>query len=72
LSHRWGSRGLLKTASKTLSNHIERIPWDQLPLTFQDAINIAIALQIKYLWIDSLCILRVNSILAELVEQGTN
>jgi len=34
------------------------IPWDALPKTFQDAIEVTRRLGISYLWIDSLCIIQ--------------
>lgn len=37
---------------------LERIPWRKLPKSFQDAFLIAARLGIRYLWIDSLCILQ--------------
>ncbi|KAH7074901.1 heterokaryon incompatibility protein-domain-containing protein, partial [Paraphoma chrysanthemicola] len=39
----------------------ERIPWKDLPKTFQHVISFTYRLGIKYLWIDSLCILQ-NSV----------
>jgi hypothetical protein len=38
----------------------QRISWESLPSAFQDAILVAFKLQIRYLWIDSLCILQDN------------
>jgi hypothetical protein len=38
------------------NRHRSRIPYQDLPLTFQDAVQIAQMLGIEYLWIDSLCI----------------
>jgi hypothetical protein len=59
LSHCWG---------QTLSKHITRvenlatnmigIPVAELPKTFRDAIDICRALGLRYLWIDSLCIVQ--------------
>ena len=37
------------------------IPYEQLPKTFKDAIRIERALGIRYLWIDSLCIVQDSS-----------
>ena len=58
LSHRWGDQKFLTTTSKNLADHIQCIPWLQLPKTFQDAIWVTRKLGFKYIWIDSLCILQ--------------
>ena len=58
LSHCWGSRVLLRTLSANLESHRRGIPWDSLPLTYQDAIIFVRRLKIRYLWIDSLCIIQ--------------
>lgn len=41
-----------------MSSFRNGIPFDALPRTFQDAISIARELDIKYIWIDSLCIIQ--------------
>ncbi|KAK8119770.1 heterokaryon incompatibility protein-domain-containing protein [Apiospora kogelbergensis] len=59
LSHRWGpSTGRCKTTTKTLAAHLEQIPSHILPKTFQEASKVALHLGLKYLWIDSLCIIQ--------------
>ncbi|KAK8232501.1 heterokaryon incompatibility protein-domain-containing protein, partial [Phyllosticta capitalensis] len=60
LSHCWGdpSRHPLKTTSKNLERHKEKIPWNSLPKTFQDAISFVRSLGESYIWIDSLCIVQ--------------
>ena len=60
LSYCWGSANHLVTLTSTLGNHKTGIPWAALPRTFQDAINFIARLDIRYLWIDSLCILQDN------------
>ncbi|TGO11283.1 hypothetical protein BTUL_0113g00130 [Botrytis tulipae] len=42
-------------------SHKERIEWSNLPKTFQDAIEIFRALGVRYMWIDSLCIVQNDS-----------
>ncbi|KAF4339785.1 tol [Fusarium beomiforme] len=37
---------------------LKNIPFDAIPPTFQDAIKLANALDIEYVWIDSLCIIQ--------------
>ncbi|RKK20338.1 hypothetical protein BFJ66_g494 [Fusarium oxysporum f. sp. cepae] len=36
----------------------KNIPFDTIPPTFQDAIRLANALEVEYIWIDSLCIIQ--------------
>lgn len=62
LSHRWGaSTHLCQTTIATLPDHLREIPWSRLPKTFQDAAKVAVWLGIKYVWIDSLCIIQDSS-----------
>ncbi|KAK3399162.1 heterokaryon incompatibility protein-domain-containing protein [Sordaria brevicollis] len=62
LSYCWGSapkadRPYLTTA-KTLERHLLGLPWDLLPKTIQDTILLTRAIGVRYLWIDSLCIIQ--------------
>jgi hypothetical protein len=60
LSHCWGltmpESG--KTTQTSLESHQARIAYHDLPLTFRDFIDIARRLDVRYVWIDSLCILQ--------------
>ncbi|KAH6673773.1 heterokaryon incompatibility protein-domain-containing protein, partial [Halenospora varia] len=59
LSHCWGdSQYPSKTTNLTLNQNKANITWDSLPRTFQDAIIVTRWLKIRYLWIDSLCIIQ--------------
>jgi hypothetical protein len=58
LSHCWGTIPLLQTLSTNLSSHQYGIAWDSLPRTYQETIIFVRRLQIRYLWIDSLCIVQ--------------
>ncbi|KAG4439081.1 hypothetical protein IFR05_005423 [Cadophora sp. M221] len=58
LSHCWGGHEIIKTTSTNLMAVKKNISWDVLPRTFQDAIRIARELQVRWVWIDSLCILQ--------------
>ncbi|KAF2243929.1 HET-domain-containing protein [Trematosphaeria pertusa] len=61
LSHCWGDPSkLLQTLASNISEHYEEIPWAALPNTFQDAITVTRGLGLRYLWIDSLCIIQKN------------
>lgn len=58
LSHCWGGQEPLKTTSRTLSTHLQAIPWDSISKTFQEAIVVTRRLSIPFLWIDCLCIIQ--------------
>ena len=58
LSHRWGTRQPLRTTQSNYEKHLKEIPFDDLPKTFQDATLLVKRFGIKYLWIDSLCIIQ--------------
>jgi hypothetical protein len=61
LSHRWGNIIDLfrtRTTKKTLKRHMQRLRMWELPKTFQDAIIVCRKLNVRYLWIDSLCIIQ--------------
>ena len=58
LSHRWSTEQLLTTTKDTLEYRKKQIEWKSLSKTFQDAITVARDLGLRYLWIDSLCIIQ--------------
>jgi hypothetical protein len=58
LSHCWGKETFLVTMKANLQNHQVSIPPNGLSQTFKGAICITRQLRIKYLWIDSLCIVQ--------------
>jgi len=59
LSHCWGTgHGLLKTTQDTLLVRKRGILESELPKTFLDAVIFTRMLRIRYLWIDSLCIIQ--------------
>ncbi|KPM35255.1 hypothetical protein AK830_g11323 [Neonectria ditissima] len=58
LSHCWGGHQPLKTTKHTLAQYQRGINWTALPQTFRDAIKVARELSIRYIWIDSLCIVQ--------------
>ncbi|KAK0611206.1 heterokaryon incompatibility protein-domain-containing protein [Immersiella caudata] len=58
LSHCWGTVKTIKTTTANFSEFQKRIRWDNLPLTFQDAVHFTRRLGFRYLWIDSLCIVQ--------------
>ncbi|KAF4501857.1 tol [Fusarium agapanthi] len=58
LSHRWGAVQPLMLFESLRDAFLENIPYDTIPPTFQDAIRLANALDVEYIWIDSLCIIQ--------------
>lgn len=62
LSHPWGNAAEHDHFCTTRQNFIDRlhggIPISDLPKTFKDAVLVTRALGIRYIWIDSLCILQ--------------
>lgn len=61
LSHCWGppEKRPLNTTTQTLGKfQTDGIPWTELPKTFQQAMVFTRKLGIRYLWIDSLCIIQ--------------
>ena len=63
LSHCWGEAGKLplRTTSENYQKHQSSIPFNNLPKTFQDTIKFAQGMGIRYVWIDSLCIIQGDS-----------
>ena len=68
LSHPWGDpkehppfstlRNDSSGAGHEINKFKQAIPYDQLPATFKDAVDCTRALRIRYLWIDSICIIQ--------------
>ncbi|KAF5500103.1 hypothetical protein CGCS363_v006201 [Colletotrichum siamense] len=58
LSYRWGSHPTILLKSSTLESFHSGNPIEQLPLTFRDAIRVVRHFGMRYLWIDSLCIIQ--------------
>ncbi|KAK8249310.1 heterokaryon incompatibility protein-domain-containing protein [Phyllosticta capitalensis] len=59
LSYCWGSyKPACITTPRTKERNLRRISWDLLPRTFRDAVIFTRGLGLKYLWIDSICIIQ--------------
>ena len=58
LSHCWGGNGHVRTTIATLPEYLSKVDLAILPKTFADAVQAARQLRIRYLWIDSLCIIQ--------------
>jgi hypothetical protein len=58
VSYCWGSVIPLTTTKESFPDHMRGILIQDLPKTFRDSIYICRQLNIRYLWIDSLCIIQ--------------
>ena len=58
LSHCWQDSKPLTTEKLTKKQRQGRLVWSELPLAFREAIQIVKALGIRFIWIDSLCIVQ--------------
>lgn len=58
LSHCWGQGPMISTRTDNINSHRLRIDIERLPRSFQDAVTVSRGLNIRYLWIDSLCIIQ--------------
>ncbi|KAF1956350.1 hypothetical protein CC80DRAFT_75006 [Byssothecium circinans] len=59
LSHRWCTAGSFATTrSDNITDHEAQIPFQTLGVVFQDTILLLRRLGIRYVWIDSLCIIQ--------------
>ena len=58
LSHQWGPEPHFSTNRRNLESHLNGILLASLPATFRDAVVVTRALGLKYLWIDSICIIQ--------------
>lgn len=58
LSHCWGGAKIPTLTNSNYQEYLTAIPMDGLPQTFTDAIHLARHLKVRYLWIDSLCIIQ--------------
>ncbi|KAH7310136.1 heterokaryon incompatibility protein-domain-containing protein [Rhexocercosporidium sp. MPI-PUGE-AT-0058] len=58
LSHRWGQSRVLKLLTSNIELLRQGLPDEELPGTFRDAIRVTRVFGVRYLWIDSLCIVQ--------------
>lgn len=58
LSHCWGFQRFIQTTSSSLESFYNGIRRSTLPPTFRDAVSIVRALGLRFIWIDSLCIVQ--------------
>jgi hypothetical protein len=70
LSYTWGEGGFAMTQIETYEGRKSGFSKDTMPIAFQDAAMIAQSLDIRYLWIDTLCIIQDSE--ADWEEQSAN
>jgi hypothetical protein len=58
LSYCWGGPQPVLLTTKNSSQMLEDIPYDSLPETIKDAIIVTRGLELRFLWIDALCIIQ--------------
>ncbi|KAL2214640.1 HET-domain-containing protein, partial [Sarocladium strictum] len=79
LSHCWGGTVPLRLMLNNMVDMMSQIPFTQLPKTFQDAIVVTQNLGLRYIWIDSLCIIQDDeddwrheaALMADVYKHGT-
>ncbi|KAL8369126.1 hypothetical protein RB599_004534 [Gaeumannomyces hyphopodioides] len=60
LSYCWGpdTTGIVKTLTENIDQHRRGISISTLPKTLQDAIAVSRSINVRYIWIDALCIIQ--------------
>ena len=60
VSHRWTDDpdDMLRTLIRNFKDHLQLINVDRCPRVLQDAIRVARALGVQYLWMDTLCLIQ--------------
>jgi hypothetical protein len=60
LSHCWGppDKRPLTTTRSSVYGHLREISWTALPKTFQNVIHVTRNIGLRYIWVDSLCIVQ--------------
>ncbi|KAK6067527.1 Interleukin-1 receptor-associated kinase 4 [Seiridium cupressi] len=58
LSHCWGQGLTFCTDQSNIAKHKKEMDYEQLPPTYKDAVMLTRALGVRYLWIDSICIIQ--------------
>ena len=62
LSYCWGRKSFLTTRRDNVEQHMQQIQLSNLPRTIQDAIICTRRLGLRYIWVDSLCIVQDDEI----------
>lgn len=70
LSHCWGTQEFLKLKRDTFNTFHKGLSLERLPLTFQHAAKVCRDLDVRWLWIDALCIIQEDEGLADWLEES--
>lgn len=62
LSHCWGDKDHLKLTTRNYAEFLQGVALSRLPRLYQDTIYVARYLGIRYIWIESLCIIQKETI----------
>lgn len=62
LSYCWGHHQNIRLLSTNVDAYTQCLPFASLPQTIADAVSVARRMNIKYLWVDSLCILQDSEV----------
>ncbi|PVH97874.1 HET-domain-containing protein, partial [Periconia macrospinosa] len=60
LSYSWGGASFLKLTSDNFKTFVSQIQYEDLPKTFQDAVQLSRDVGFEYIWIDALCIIQAE------------
>ncbi|KAK7993798.1 hypothetical protein PG989_007179 [Apiospora arundinis] len=71
LSHRWSHQPSLLLSRHTKDELYKEFDMKRLPLAIQDASMVCIRLGVRYLWVDTLCIIQDDEDLADWKRQST-
>ncbi|KAK2025683.1 heterokaryon incompatibility protein [Colletotrichum zoysiae] len=71
LSYTWGPKNSGVTTPDNLEANFNNISYDQLPQTYKDAVTVATAMGVPFLWIDGLCIIQGDKDSADWKEQSS-
>jgi hypothetical protein len=58
LSYCWGGDQVHKTTREKYAAYLQELPYEELPQTIRDAFQVARSVGVRYIWIDSLCIVQ--------------
>lgn len=58
MSHRWGSASLPLLTTHNMKQYEDAVPADKFGRTYLDAFDVTRRLGVRYIWIDSLCIIQ--------------
>ena len=62
LSHRWGKTEPMKLLKGNIQDFQSSISFDSLPRKYQDAMKVTRQMAVRYLWIDTLCIIQDSEV----------